>query len=263
MSHLFTNKEKVPNYGVVADPYQGMRESTTNWLQSQMGKSAPQYSGEFVAPSTAQEKESLNWLQKYVDQGESQGMKLANEEVRKTMTDQYDPTKSGYYQAVKAEAAKNLSEVQNNISDMSAGGGRFWSGARLGEQGEAATQAGMDMNKLLYGMQETERGRRLSTAPLAAQLGQYQENVPLAKASALQGLGGLERTLSQARNDAVYNDWLRATQEYPLQIASLGAGLAREPYYAAAQPVQQPWQKALSGIMGQLQPWQQFMGGSK
>jgi len=262
MSHLFTSKTKTPDYGVVADPYKDIRETTTNWLQSQVGKSAPQYSGEFVAPSTDQEKQSLDFLKQYVDQGESQGMKLANEEVKKTMTGQYDPTTSGYYQAVKAESAKNLGEVQDNISDMASGGGRFWGGARLKEQGGAATDAGMAMNKLLYGMQETERGRILNTAPLAAQLGQYAENMPLAKASALQGLGGLERSLSQARDDAIYNDWLRATQEYPLQIASLSSGLAREPYYAANQPVVQPWQKVVSGIMGALQPWTQIGGSS-
>lgn len=255
MSHLFTSKEKTPNYGVVADPYKDIREPTIDWLKGQVGKSADQYSGEMVAPSTSQEKESLNFLQKYVDQGSSEGMKLANEEVKKTMTDQYDPTKSGYYNAVKAESAKNLADVQNNISDMSAGGGRFWGGARLGEQGDAATDAGLAMNKLLYGMQETERGRKLSTAPLAAQLGQYEENMPLQKATALQSMGGLERTLQQARDDAIYNEWIRATQEYPLQIASLASGLSREPYYAANQPVQQPWQKAVSGIMSQLQPF--------
>lgn len=261
MSHLFKSKTKTPDYGVVADPYKEMRESTTNWLKSQMGQSADQYGGEFVAGSTPQEKQSLDFLNKYVSQGESQGMQLANEEVKKTMTDQYDPTKSGYYQAVKAEAARNLQDVQENIANVASGGNRYWSGARLGEQGDAATDAGMAMNTLLYGMQEKERMNRLNTAPFAAQLGQYEENLPLAKASALQGLGGLERTLSQARNDAIYNDWIRATQEYPLQIASLSSGLAREPYYAANQPVVQPWQKVISGIMGMLQPWTQI-GGS-
>ena len=245
---MFTTKEKAPNYTAVADPYKDIREPTINWLKGQIGQSAPQYSGEMVAPSTGQEKQSLDFLQKYVDQGSSEGMNLANEEVKKTMTDQYDPTKSGYYNAVKAEASKNLADVQDNISDMSAGGGRFWGGARLREQGNAATDAGIAMNKLIYGMQETERGRKLATAPLAASLGQYQENQPLQKASALQSLGGLERSLQQARNDAIYNEWIRATQEYPLQIASLGAGLSREPYYAANQPKPAWYQTALSAM---------------
>ena len=296
MSKLFKSKQSTPQYDVAMDPYASIRQPTLNWLSGQIGKTAPQYTGEmvapissmekqavnpyageFVAPSTAQEKESLDWLKKYVEQGPSEGMGLASEEVRKTMTGQYDPTSSPYYQAVKAESARNLEDVQRNIADQAAGGGRYWSGARLKEQGEAGTEAGLAMNKLLYGMQETERGRRLSTAPFAAQLGQYAEQQPLAKAGALQQygglertlqqakleamykewlrttqetkeLGGLERTLQQARNEAIYNEWLRATQEYPMQIGAMGAGLAREPYYV--QRIKQP-----APITGMLANW--------
>ena len=240
MSRMFKSRDTQPTYANVADPYGSVREPTLDWVKGQIGKPADKYSGEFVAPSTAQEKQSLDFLQKYVDQGQSEGMNLANEEMRKTMTDQYDPTKSGYYQAVKAEAAKNLADVQANIGDQAAGGGRYWSGARLGSQAEEATNAGMAMNKLVYGMQETERGRKLAAAPFAAQLGQYQEGLPLQKAQALQSMGGLERTLQQARNDAIYNDWLRATQEYPLQIASLASGLSKEPYYAERTRIPKP-----------------------
>jgi hypothetical protein len=229
---MFKSKESTPQYTSVADPYKSIREPTIDWLKSQIGKPADQYQGEMVAPATDQEKQSLDFLKGYVDQGDSENTKLANEEVRKTMTDQYDPTSSGYYQAVKAESAKNLADVQENISDQAAGGGRYWGGARLKEQGTASNDAAIAMNKLLYGMQETERGRRLATAPLAAQLGERAEQKPLEKATALQSLGSLERTLSQARDEAIYNEWLRATQEYPLQVASMGAGLAREPYYA-------------------------------
>ncbi len=255
---MFKSKEVTPQYQAVADPYKDVREPLISWLKGQIGQSAPQYSGEFVAPSTQQEKESLNWLQKYIDQGSSEGMKLANEEVRKTMTGQYDPSSSPYYQAVKAEAAKNLADVQNNISDMAAGGGRFWGGARLSEQGTAATDTGIAMNKLLGQMSETERARRLSTVPLAAQLGQYEEMQPLAKAEALQTYGSLERMLAQARNDAIYNEWLRATQDYPLQIASLSSGLAREPYYA--EKVKQP-KPIYSVIQKMMNPIGSMLGG--
>jgi len=248
MSSIFKSKTKTPEYGMVADPYKEIREPTIDWLKGQMGKSADQYTGEYVAPTTEQEKESLDYLKKYTEAAPSEGMNLAGEELKKTLTEQYDPTTSGYYQAVKAESARNLAQSHQQISDQAAGGGRYWSGARLAEQGDASTDSAIAMNKLLYGMQEDERGRRLQAAPLAAQIGQYEEQRPLNKAQALQQFGGLERTLDQARNEAIYNEWLRATQEYPLQIAQLGAGMQKEPYYAAKQADPSTWQKILKGI---------------
>ena len=238
MGNLFSSKKSTPEYTSVADPYKDVRETMLPWLKSQIGQPAEQYKGEMVAGATPQEKQSLDFLKGYVDQGQSEGMKLANEEVKKTMTGEYDPTSSPYYQAVKAESARNLDLAQKQIKDQAAGGGRYYSGARIKEQGTAANDAAIAMNKLLGGMAENERARRLSTVPVAAELGKYSEEQPLQKATALQGLGGLDRTLNQARDEAIYNEWLRANQEYPLQIASLASGLSREPYYA--QTVNQP-----------------------
>lgn len=248
MSHLFEGQKTTPKYNSVADPYQSVREPTLDWLKTQIGKPAETYKGEYVAPSTNQEKESLNFLQQYVDQGPSESTQLAENEIKKTMTDQYDPTSSGYYQAVKAESARNLAESQKQIADQAAGGGRYWGGARLKEQGTASNDAALAMNKLLYGMQESERQRRLSAVPQAAALGAAKEQQGLNKATALQSLGGLERTLQQARNEAIYNEWLRSTQEYPLQIAQLASGLSKEPYYAAEQETPKPWQRMLSAM---------------
>jgi hypothetical protein len=245
-------KDTTPNYGIVADPYKDIREPTMAWLKSQIGQSAPQYTGELVAPATGQEKQSLDFLDKYVNQGSSEGMKLANEEVKKTMTDQYDPTTSGYYNAVKAESAKNLADTQKQIADQAAGGGRFWGGARLKEQGTASNDAAIAMNKLLYGMSETERARRLATVPVAAELGKYAEAQPLQKATALQSLGSLDRTLNQARDEAIYNEWLRATQEYPLQIGSLASSMSKEPYYAQTTKSGGGNTSLLGGGMGAL-----------
>ena len=247
MGNMFKSTKSTPEYSAVADPYQSVREPLLSWLNQEIGKPAEQYKGEMVAESTPQEKQSLDFLQKYVDQGSSEGMNLANDEIKKTMTGQYDPTSSPYYQAVKAESAKNLEEAQNSIADKAAGGGRFWSGARLKEQGDASNDAAIAMNKLLYGMAETERGRRLSSVPMAAELGQLEEQKPLAKTQALQSAGSLNRILQQARDEAIYNEWLRSTQEYPLQIGSLASGLAREPYYAQTTTKPSAFKQLLSG----------------
>ncbi len=249
MSKMFQSKQSTPQYDVAMDPYGSVREPTLNWLKGQIGKPAEQYSGEMVAPATEQEKQSLDFLKGYVDQPTSEGMNLAKGEIRKTMEGQYDPTSSPYYQAAKAESAHNLSLAQEDIAGNAAGGGRYWSGARLKEQGNASNEAALAMNKLLYGMGETERGRRASMVPIAAQMGQYEEQQPLAKTQALQQYGSLDRTLQQARDEAIYNEWLRATQEYPMQIAQLSSGLAKEPYYVQRTKTPAPIMGAMGSIM--------------
>jgi hypothetical protein len=228
MSGMFQSTKTTPEYVTTYDPFKDLRGKTTEYLSGQIGKAAPTYSGELVAPKTTQEGQSLDWLKKYADQGTSEGMNLANEEVRKTMTGYYDPSSSPYYQAVKAESARNLANTNQDIASQSAGGGRYWGGARLEQQREAGTDVANSLNTMLGQMAEQERMNRLNTVPIAAQLGQYEENVPLAKTQALQQYGSLDRTLQQANDEAIYNEWLRSTQDYPLQIAQLAQGLAAQ-----------------------------------
>ena len=231
MSGLFKSKKTTPEVAEVADPYGSVRDPLLKWLSGQIGKPAETYKGEFVAPASEQEKQSLDFLKQYTTQGTPEGINLAKEEYRKTLQGEYDPTTSPYYQAVKAESARNLEDTLGGIKSAAAGGGRYWTGARLGEEREARTDVGNALNTLLGGMAETERARRLQAAPMAAQLGQQEQQLPLQQATALQTLGALPRTLEQAQNQALYNEWLRSTQEYPLNIAQLAAGVQQPPMY--------------------------------
>lgn len=231
MSGLFKQKKESPQYTTTYDPFKDVRDKLSGYLGGQIGKPAEQYKGEMIAPKTTQETQSLDWLKKYAEQGSSEGMNLANEEVKKTMSGYYDPSSSPYYQAVKAEASRNLEDTQAGIASNAAGGGRYWGGARLEQQREAGTDVANSLNTMLGQMAEQERMNRLNTVPIAAQLGQYAENQPLAKTQALQESGSLDRVLQQAQDEAVYNEWLRSTQDYPLQIAQLASP------FAAQQPI--------------------------
>jgi len=227
MSGLFGggDEEKSSNYQTVYDPFSAVRGKYSTWLESQIGKTAEPYTGQLVAPKTAQETQSLDYLNKYATQPTSEQTQLAQNEVKKTLTGGYDPTTSPYYQAMKAESAKNLGDTLEGISSDAAGGGRYWTGARLGEQGEARTTAGNALNTILGQLSESERNRMMTASQQAQSLGTEQTEQPLKVATALQSLGSLDRNLAQAQNEATYNEWLRQ-QNYPLQTASLAQGLA-------------------------------------
>jgi len=228
MSGMFKQKSTSPEYTTTYDPFGDVRSKLSSYLGGQIGQPAEKYKGELIAPKTPQETQSMDWLSKYAEGGTGEGTSLANEEIKKTMSGYYDPSSSPYYQAVKAESARNLADVNRGIASDAAGGGRYWTGARLEQQREAGTDVANRLNTMLGGMAEQERMNRLTTLPYAMQAGQYAEEEPLRKTQALQQYGGLDRALQQAQDEAVYNEWLRSTQDYPLQIAQLSQGLAAQ-----------------------------------
>lgn len=235
-SDWFSDKDRGAGVNVAADPYGGVRKAYLDWLTPEIGKAGPAYSGQLVAPLSEQESQSFDFLRKYGEGGYGQTFQQGKGEISKTLTDQYNPATSPYYQAVKAEASKNLQDTQKDIAGKAAGGGRYWAGARLGRQQEAASETERGLNTLLGQMSETERQRRLDVLPLAFQYGQAEQRLPLEKAEAYQRLGALPRQIEQMTNTANYQDWLRANVEYPMQIGQMASGTQQAPLYQQNMP---------------------------
>ncbi len=231
MSKLFESKKTTPEVAVMADPYKGLREKTTGWLEGQVGQAGPSYSGELTAPMSDYENQSLGWLKDYANSKPSETRTLAQDEIKKTLSGSYDPSTSPYYQAVKAQAAQNQQDTQNTIKDESAGGGRFWSGARLGVQGRAATDTTNKLNEVMGSLADQERNRMTSILPIASQFANEEENASLNKAANLQTYGALPRTIQQSYDDAVLQQWMKANYDYPLQVAGMASGVQQAPVY--------------------------------
>lgn len=235
---IFGQREQTSKVNVVADPYKDVRDQINQFLTSGLGganaknSSTPtDYPGQLVAPMSKQEQESLGYLDEYNRGQPSRTFQLGQDEINKTLSGDYDPTKSPMYQAVKAEAARNLDETQKNIASNSAGAGRYWSGARLSEQSDASTEQANQMNILAGELSDRERQRRLDVLPQAANYAQTEEERPLRKATASQTLGQLPRAIDQAMNEAKYKDWLRVNVDQPMDLAQLGATVQQAPLY--------------------------------
>jgi hypothetical protein len=221
---------------VAADPYGRLREPLINWLIPQIGQPGKTYQGEMVAPLSEQESKSFDFLRKYGEQGYGDTFTNAKSEINKTLTNQYDPTTSPYYQAVKARAASNLDEELKGIESDAAGAGRYWTGARLERQEKARSRTTEGLNALLGALAENERQNRLNIIPQALGLAQTEQQLPLQQATAFQTLGQLPRSIQQAQDTATQNEWLRSQVEYPLQIANLAAGIQTPPTYQQNPP---------------------------
>ena len=222
-----------PSLSTFYDPFASTREATNAWLTSQVGKPGPDYGGERVAPMSELEAASQASGAKYAAApatGES--LALAQDEIKKTLSGDYDPSTSPYYQAVKAEAEKNLVQTNKDIADASSGGRRYFSGARLKAQADASRDVNLGLNTTLASLAEKERQNRLSVVPVAADIDKQATDAEAKKALNLQSIGALPRELQQALMDAAYQEWLAANYDYPLNIAQISSGLAaREPIF--------------------------------
>lgn len=242
MAGLFKSKtrEVTPKAAVMADPYGQTREALTGWLTSQVGKPGPSYAGDVMAPMSEFERMAEEPLRKYAAAPIPSIWQEGREEISKTLKGDYDPASSPYYQAVKAEAAKNLGETQKEIASRAAGGGRYYTGARLGEQATAATDVGIALNKMLGGIAEKERERRFQAAPVAQEFAQYEEREPIRKTAALREYGALPRELQQAYLDTIRSEWEKSTRDWPLDIAGLASGVQKAPLYGQVGYAQEP-----------------------
>lgn len=232
MSFLFKGKKPEPvqpEFSTMYDPFKSSREALNTFLTSQVGKPGPAYTAPRVAPTGPLEDKSLEIGKAYGDRPATGGnFSAASDEIKKTLSGDYDPSSSPYYQAVKAEAERNLDKTNERIADTTAGGRTYFSGLRQQMEGEAARDVNIDLNKTLAALSENERARRLQAVPLALQADNYEGDAAYNQAVGLQDIGQLPRSLDQAALDAAYEQFVMANYEYPLNIAQLASGPSQQ-----------------------------------
>jgi hypothetical protein len=229
---MFKSKEKSsPGVTAAADPYGDVREGLNKYLSDNIGKTGTPYTGETVAPMSSQEEESMKSLDAYKNRTASDSTKAARTMAVNTLEGDYDPTKSAAYQAVKAEAMRSLGQQQDAIKDASAGGGRYYTGARLQQQREAGTDVVNRLSTIMGEGAEAERNRQVSMVPVAAALGESEELDPLKTTEALQTYGSLPRVIQQAQDEADLQEFLRTNYDFPMSIAQIAAGVQQAPLY--------------------------------
>ena len=228
----------------VADDFGALRQPLIDWLKPQIGQPGQAYQGEMVAPMSPQESQSFDFLRKYGETGYGPTFAAGQKQITDTLGGNYNPANSPYYQAVKAEAANNLKNTQTNIASNAAGGGRYFAGARVKQQGEASSESERGLNTLMGSLAQQERQNQLNVLPQALQYGQAAPQLELEKSAAFQSLGALPRNIQQMLDTSQQNEWQRANVDYPMQIAQMVQGMPISPIY------QQNPESAISKLLG-------------
>ena len=222
-----------PSMEMVADPYKRIRKSTEDWLVGQMGKPGPYYEAGKTVPDMGWGGEkSLEMMKKYFGNTTvPKSVGLAEAEIAKTLQSKYDPSESPYYQAMKAAAERNRTEALKMIDEDAGARGQRFSGARDELRKDAIVENANNMDRLLGEMTLQERQNRLAAVPQALQIASNQVGLPLTAAQGLQTTGEYDRNLEAARQQAIYNHWMQANYNWPMNIGQLGVSMQGPPIY--------------------------------
>lgn len=121
---------------------------------------------------------------------------MAESEIGKTLAGGYNPNTSQYYEGMRSGMKRNLQSGIGQLRQRQQLGGQLYSGRAVGQEGTMIAENTEAVNRLLGGMNETERARMLSAAPVAMQMGNYQAEAPLRAGQAQMQAGAIPRQVA-------------------------------------------------------------------
>lgn len=193
-------------------------QNVADWVGQYINQYQPgkEYGGQFTAPMTGFESNSLDLLKQYMsapNTGELFG--LSKSHLMDTLSGKYaDPETSPYIQAMTNLAAANL-EKQTDLARRGQGArGTFYTKSGIQEERRLREDTQNYLNALIGQFIQGERGNMLRAVPQAAKMDEYESALaPLKKIGAGQTLGSLERIIQQADLERKYNDFKRQQSE--------------------------------------------------
>lgn len=171
-------------------------------------------------------------------------------------TDMYNPMSGGAYDAYKKQARMALQDDMDALNRSLGSSGNLYSTARIGENRRLVEGSNAALQSKLGDMWQNYTNQKLGMAPTAYNAGmqgiQQGENIAMNRIGASQQYGGLSRNLTNARETAAYNEWVRARAEksQPLQYAGQVMG-ANANFQPTSYPTTSPWQ-GLFGTMADM-----------
>lgn len=173
-----------------------------------------EYTGERTADLSTPEQRSLELLDKYLGgpaTGETFG--LGEQEIRKTLTGDYDPRTSLFYNALKDTSRTNLND-ELDLSRRAAGArGSYFTEGAMRDESRLRERNLQFLNNVLGDLFQSERDKRFQAAPIAQSMDAYKTSAQVGQVQAGQQYGALPRLVGQADLEAKYQDFLRQQQE--------------------------------------------------
>lgn len=212
-----------------------INEAAADWITKYLPGVEPglPYSGSFTSPMTSYETKGMDWLNKYLTEDTSSPTSLtgaASKNVFGTLTDQFDPYNSNYYNAFRTATQLENTEAKNQLRRDLAARNKYFSSEAMNAEADLGAKTASNLNQFMAQMGENERSRQMQAVPLAMQLALE----PVRRAEAATTLGSIPRLIANLDLDKRYADFVRQ-QEEKMQVANIAAGIP-----SAARTMQNP-----------------------
>ena len=225
LSKLFQTQKTEIKPQLVETPEQKKMGSMLTDYASRYGENLPSpyepYGGRLSSAIPSQYGDISSLLSGYMGTPSSEMMGLGGEEIRKTLTGEYDPMTSDYYKSMRKGILGEVEKAQHTLKQKAQQAGMFKSMGRMLEEADVEGQGLSRLQDVAAGLTESERERRFAAAPIAAGFGQYAEEKPLRSLSAISQYAGIPAGFEQADLDRQYQEYLRQKQgeQVPLSLA--------------------------------------------
>jgi len=229
MSGLFQSKKtELPAPRTITTPQQ---HTAYDYLQKAVtDPGGTRYTGRMSADPQSYEGYLPGLVESYANRQPSRLYSTAQNQLQKTMEGGYDPYNSEYYKSYRAKSLANLAEAQTQARQAAQIGGMLKSSGRLNTENKLIGATTRDLNSILAGMYEKERGNQLAAVAPSLELDQYNQDAPLRTAQALMGVGGYQTQQQQSALDRMHQDFINS-QGMQFNAANILASPGTYNYY--------------------------------
>jgi len=221
MSGFFKSKEpEVKTTFEQPEQFKTVTKRQGEDIAGRIGQPGPAFEGQRVAPLTSLQQTGIQKAQEFAGAPLPNEFNLARDEFVRQLTPT-DPSNTFLFKAIQEGARRNLRENIEQISDISGGTNRAFSGARLEQESKAVEGATINLNQILGQLALEQEKQRISAAERLPGIAEQIAGFPLRQAEAAVGIGDIERQVEQAGLDAQFQEFIRRFVETPQNVGNL------------------------------------------
>ena len=221
MSGFFKAKEPEVKTTFEQDPrFSGVTTKQAADISGRIGQPGPEFKGQRVAGLTPLQQIGQTRATEFATAPTPAAFGLAQSEFVRQLTPT-DPANTLLFKAIREGSKRNLQQSIEQISDISGGTGRAFTGARLEQEAEAAEGATINLNQILGELALEQERQRISAAQNLPAIAQQIAGFPLQQATAAQQFGEIPRQLEQQQLDTQFQEFIRRFVTQPQDVSNL------------------------------------------
>lgn len=198
-------------------------------------------------------------LSQYISRTEPALYGLAQSELQKTLSGEYNPATSPYYEAFRKEALREEQDALNRLRRAAQLGGMLYSTPTQQAEARLIADTTNRLATLLGQLAEAERVRRLQSVPTAISVGEFLSQSPLRTAQAITAISPLLKAIEEEPLEFEYQQFKEGQMwPYTVQTPLLQTLLGYAPWYYPVYTKKPSLFERITGAVGSIMPFMNF-----